>query len=135
MRKRGKKVRSGLCSAVVFLLLGFLCGCGGSKQPSEVADEYWALVGEGKYQEAIQHVAPEAQNQMMLAMSMSQFGSAFGLRVSEVVTTGQSIRGDTATVRYYFCFSDGSTTDTDTIELVKEGRRWKIGLQETESPW
>lgn len=132
---RGQFTRNSSCALALFLLLVGLIGCGSRMSPSEVVDKYWTLVGKGEYEKALQYVASEAQTQMMFGMSMSQLSTMFGLRLTDVETLRQNISGDRATVRFYLRLSDGSTTDTDTIELVKENGRWKIGLQETELPW
>ena len=126
----GQKLKFNLFALALLLLLVGLFGCGGRMSPSTVVEKYWTLVSEGEYEKALQYVASEAETQMMFAMSMSQIGSMFGLRITDVVTRGENISGNTAVVRYYFYLSDGSTTDTDDIELVKENGRWKIGLQE-----
>lgn len=133
---RGKFARNSLFALALLLLLVGLFGCGGRMSPSTVVEKYWTLVIEGKHEKALQYVASEAETEMMFAMSMSQMVSGMlGVSLTDVVTRGESISGNTATVRYYFRLSDGSTTDTDEIELVKENGRWKIGLQETESLW
>jgi len=121
-----------LCLLAVFILLVSLFGCGGGMSPSEVVEKYWTLVGEGEHEEALKYVASEAQMQMMFGMSMAGLSTMFGLRLTGVKTLRQDISDGTATVRYYIRLSDGSATDPDTIKLVKEDGRWKIGLQETE---
>jgi len=130
---RGQFARNSLFALALLLLLVGLPGCGGRMSPSTVVEKYWTLVGEGKHEKALQYVASEAQTQMMFAMSMSQMISGMsGLSLTDVVTCGESISGNTAIVLFYYRLSDGSTTDTDEIELVKENGRWKIGPLETE---
>jgi len=130
---RGQFPRNSLFALALLLLLVGLFGCGGRMSPSTVVEKYWTFVGEGKHEKALQYVASEAETQMMFAMSMSEMVSGMlGLSLTDVVTRGENISGNRAIVHYYFYLSDGSTTDTDEIELVKENGRWKIGLQETE---
>jgi len=132
---RGQFARNSLFALALLLLLVGLFGCGGRMSPSTVVEKYWTLVNEGEYEyeKALQYVASGAETQMMLAMSMSQMISGMlGLSFTDVVTCGESISGNTAIVLFYYRLSDGSTTDTDEIELVKENGRWKIGPLETE---
>lgn len=131
-------VRRGKCGSarrvsvgvVIVLVLSVLLGCG-TKPPGDVVKEFQTLVAEGKYEAASRHVASGSREMFMMTAAMAEglsgmFGSA-SIRTVEV--TGESISGNTADVSYVIHFRDGTTGWEEWEHLVKEGGRWRIGIQ------
>ncbi len=98
------------------------------RSPSDVVKAVYASCNDGRYSEA---------EKLLSAAALAAVHNSGGMKgvcdtntkhgaITNVEITGEQIRGERTTVMARIHFRDGSTTENDRTELVKESSAWKI---------
>ena len=122
-----KKLLLVLVSVLVVLVLA---GC--SSGPEGVVKGFFKALDAGKVDKAMEYLSTSTLNtlghdkwQAALTSATHDLQSKGGL--SSVKVVNKKVHGDTATVTVKLIFGDGSS-ETDTIDLIKENGDWKIQM-------
>jgi hypothetical protein len=93
--------------------------------PGDVVREYWMLVAQEQYENALDYVAPEAQMLAQLDMNLAILLNAYGSGIGHVLVETLWIEDDKAEVEATLYFNDGTSKVVDTrLRMVERG--WRI---------
>jgi hypothetical protein len=125
------------CSASAtsrFLILSILvplAGCSHTRSPSATVRAAYENCNAGKYSEAEPLMSKD------LISTAASFGGVKTLcdintrngTIKDIATSGEEIRGESATVTMIFTFNDGTKVSGFHAPLIKEGGVWKVALK------
>ena len=93
--------------------------------PGDVVREYWLLVAQSQYEEALGYVAPGARMQAQLDMTLAMALDAYGRGVLDVYVCTLQIENENATVKATLHLNDGTTKIVEN-QLQKMQGHWRI---------